>query len=59
MLKNTGVLGLGSIPNRHKKKKSKQKTKQPSDPTLVKHKKDPRKKEEEEAKSDPNTWRGA
>jgi hypothetical protein len=38
--KITGVLGLGFIPNRHEKKKTNKKIKQPSDPTLLKHKKD-------------------
>jgi hypothetical protein len=34
------ALGLGFIPNRHKEE-NKQKIKEPSDPVLVKHKKDP------------------
>jgi hypothetical protein len=38
--KITGVLGLGFIPNRHEKKKTNKKIKQPSNPTLLKHKKD-------------------
>jgi hypothetical protein len=38
-VKITGVLGLGFIPNQHKSRKKTRKTKQPTDPALIKHKK--------------------
>jgi hypothetical protein len=39
-VKNTGVLGLGFNPNRHKEENKQEKTNQPSDPALVQHKED-------------------